>query len=85
MSAATIASQEAQWDTTNTVQPYLVQTDEAEGIPDYWNDERYDPTWTWAKANEPRYGNEESWMESSPDGYKEPNIMSAATIAATKA
>jgi hypothetical protein len=58
MSAATIASQEAQWDTTNVVQPYLIQTEEAEGIPDYWNDERYDPNWTWAKANEPRYGNE---------------------------
>jgi hypothetical protein len=52
-------------------------------IPDYWNDERYDPTYTWAKANNPRYGNEQSWADSSPDGYKEQNIMSADAIANT--
>jgi hypothetical protein len=78
---ATIAAQEAQWDTTNTVQPYLVQTDSKVNIPDYWNDDRYNPTWTWAKANEPRYGDEASWIESSPAGYKGEDIMSADVVA----
>ena len=40
-------------------------------IPDYFNDDRYQGTWTWAKANEPRYGNETAWEESAPHGYKE--------------
>ena len=58
---------------------------EAVKIPDYWNDDRYQGTWTWAKANEPRYGNESAWMESSPHGYKEADIFDDAVIAAQHA
>lgn len=58
-------------------------------IPDYWNvsgdEERYQGTYTWAKADEPRYGNETSWMESSPAGYSEADIMDDAVIAAQEA
>jgi hypothetical protein len=59
-----IAAQHANYDLTRVVQPNLVQTETDVNIPDYWNDERYQPTWTWAKANEPRYGNETAWLES---------------------
>lgn len=83
------AAEEAKWGQTNVVQPYLVQTDSELDIPDYFNkggnEERYLPNWSWAKADEPRYGNETAWMYSAPAGYKEPNIMSASTIASQEA
>mgnify|MGYP007125175826 CR=1 FL=1 len=50
-------------------------------IPDYWNDARYQGTWTWAKANEPRYGNETGWWESTPAGYNGQSIFDDAVIA----
>lgn len=37
-------------------------------IPDYWNDHRFLPTYTWEATNNPRYGNETSWVEDTPKG-----------------
>ena len=85
MDNSVIADQTTRYDLTRVVAPYLVQTEENVKIPDYWNDERYDPTWTWAKANEPRYGNESAWMESSPAGYKENDIFGPSVIASQEA
>ena len=79
MHDSVIAAQEAQYDLSRVYEPFLVETESH--IPDYWNDERYDPNWTWAKANEPRYGNETAWVESAPTGYKEANIFDAGVIA----
>ena len=83
------AAEEAKWGQTNVVQPYLVQTDAELNIPDYFNttgnEDRYLGTYAWAKANEPRYGNETAWTHSSPEGYREAEIMSDSTIASTEA
>lgn len=85
MADATIAAQEALWGQTNVVSPYLLQTESKVNIPDYWEDERYDPNYTWNLANQPRYGDEESWIASSPDGYKGESIMSANVISQQEA
>ena len=60
----------------------LISSVAAVKIPDYWGDNRYQGTYTWAKADEPRYGNETAWIESAPAGYKEANIMDDGVIAA---
>ena len=82
---AVIASQLARYDSKPVIMPYLLQTEAEVNIPDYWNDYRFDPLYTWEHTNNPRFGNETSWVESSPTGYKEANIMSDSTIAAQKA
>ena len=63
----------------------MLQTESKVDVPDYWGDARYDPNYTWDLANNPRYGDEESWIASSPDGYKEANIMDASVIADQRA
>lgn len=80
-----IAAQQQQYGLERVVAPYLVQSEADIRVPDYWNDTRYQPTFTWEKANEPRYGNESAWMESSPAGYSEQDIMSDTVIANTEA
>ena len=80
-----IAGERAKYGLERVVEPFLLQTESSSQIPDYWNDERYSPIFTWGKANEPRYGNESAWMESSPAGYKEDDIFGASVIASQEA
>ncbi len=63
----------------------MLQTDAEVKIPDYWNDYRFHADYTWAAANNPRFGNETSWVEDMPTGYKEANIFADSVIAAQKA
>ena len=81
--ASVIGAQESAWNNQNVVQPYLLQTDS--NIPDYWNDHRYSADYGWQAANNPRFGNETGFIESSPAGYKGPDLMDAAVIASQEA
>lgn len=85
MADAVIAAQESNYGLERVVDPYLMQTDEKINIPDYWVDDRYNPVWTWEKANEPRYGNETAWVESSPAGYSEQDIFDNTVISQQEA
>jgi len=64
MADKVIAQQRAQYGKKPVIAPYLLQTESE--IPDYWNDERYTPQYTWEQASNPRYGNPAQWVK---DGY----------------
>lgn len=63
--------------------PHFLQLDS--NIPDYWNDHRYSADYGWQAANNPRFGNETGFIESSPAGYKGPDLMDASVIASQEA
>ena len=47
-------------------------------IPDYWNDYRQSPDYTWGHTTNPRFANETDWiLESKLKGYDVPITMSA--------
>ena len=63
MKDSVIQAQAKEYGKKKIVAPFLLQTEES--IPDYWNDARYTPQYTWEHTKNPRYANSTSWIEDA--------------------